>query len=84
MTMKVALITGGAKGIGRGIALDLASQQWHIALCYRTSEAEANDTAAAIIGRAARPRRSAVTYQTPSRPKKWSPWLKSNGVTSMH
>ncbi|HSC57697.1 MAG TPA: SDR family NAD(P)-dependent oxidoreductase, partial [Nitrospira sp.] len=37
MTTKVALITGGAKGIGRGIALDLAAQKWNIAFCYRTS-----------------------------------------------
>ncbi len=48
VNQKVALITGGAKGIGRGIALDLAAQNWKIAFCYRTSEAEAKKTAAAI------------------------------------
>ncbi len=41
MAERVALITGGAKGIGRGIALDLAAQQWSVAICYRTSESEA-------------------------------------------
>ena len=48
MADRVALITGGAKGIGRGIALDLAAQKWKIAICYRTSEGEAKKTAAAI------------------------------------
>jgi 3-oxoacyl-[acyl-carrier protein] reductase len=48
MADRVALITGGAKGIGRGIALDLAAQQWKIAFCYRTSDAEAQSTAQAI------------------------------------
>jgi 3-oxoacyl-[acyl-carrier protein] reductase len=51
MTERVALITGGAKGIGRGIALDLAAQQWSVAICYRTSEAEAQKTALAITQR---------------------------------
>jgi 3-oxoacyl-[acyl-carrier protein] reductase len=45
---KVALITGGAKGIGRAIALDLAAAGWDIALCYRTSAREAAETAARI------------------------------------
>jgi 3-oxoacyl-[acyl-carrier protein] reductase len=48
MTKKVALITGGAKGIGRAIALDLAAQQWSVAICYRTSNAAADETSAAI------------------------------------
>lgn len=48
MNHQVALITGGAKGIGRGIALDLAAQHWKIAFCYRTSEADARKTALAI------------------------------------
>ncbi len=51
MSDNVALITGGAKGIGRGIALDLAAQQWKVAFCYRTSEAEAGNTAQAITER---------------------------------
>jgi 3-oxoacyl-[acyl-carrier protein] reductase len=51
MPDRVALITGGAKGIGRGIALDLAAQHWKIAFCYRTSEAEAQNTARAITER---------------------------------
>lgn len=51
MSERVALITGGARGIGRGIALDLASQQWKIAICYRTSEADAQKTALAITER---------------------------------
>lgn len=48
MTNRVAVITGGARGIGRGIALDLGPQGWSIALIYRTSEQAAKDTAAAI------------------------------------
>ena len=51
MNQHVALITGGAKGIGRGIALDLASRQWKIAFCYRTSDAEAKTTAQEIMQR---------------------------------
>jgi len=47
-TNRVALITGGAKGIGRGIALDLASRGWSVALCYRTSANEAAEVIAAV------------------------------------
>jgi 3-oxoacyl-[acyl-carrier protein] reductase len=46
---KVALITGGAKGIGRAIALELAGQKWSVGICYRTSETDAEKTKAAII-----------------------------------
>jgi 3-oxoacyl-[acyl-carrier protein] reductase len=38
---KVALITGGARGIARGVALDLAARGWAVAICYRTSAKEA-------------------------------------------
>ena len=51
MTEQVALVTGGAKGIGRAIALDLAAQRWKIAICYRTSDAEAKKTSLAITER---------------------------------
>ncbi len=51
MDQQVALITGGAKGIGRGIALDLAARHWKIAFCYRNSDAAAQTTAHDIISR---------------------------------
>lgn len=50
---KVALIPGGAKGIGRDLALALAGQGWSVALCYRTSDAAAEATRAAIEQRGA-------------------------------
>ncbi len=52
---RVALITGGARGIGRAIGLDLAGAGWAVAFCYRTSEAAAAETRAAIeaLGRPA-------------------------------
>ena len=54
MNPKVALITGGARGIGKGIALDLATGGWSVAICYRTSEQEANATTQAIEARGGR------------------------------
>lgn len=48
MADRVAVITGGARGIGRGLALELAAQGWSIAFTYRTSEQAARETASAI------------------------------------
>jgi 3-oxoacyl-[acyl-carrier protein] reductase len=45
---RVALITGGAKGIGRGVALDLATNGWSVAICYRTSGEEAEEVIAGV------------------------------------
>jgi len=44
-----ALITGGAKRIGRAIALNLASEGWGIAVHYRGSPEDATDTVQEII-----------------------------------
>lgn len=48
MKKRVALITGGARGIGRAIALHLAPAHWDVAICYRSSEREAQETVEAI------------------------------------
>jgi 3-oxoacyl-[acyl-carrier protein] reductase len=45
MIERVALITGGVRGIGRAIALRLAEQGWTIAVCYRSSESDAQTLA---------------------------------------
>ncbi len=41
---RVALITGGARGIGRALAVALAAKGWRVAICYRTSASAAADT----------------------------------------
>ena len=43
MPNRVALITGGARGIGRAVALDLAGKDWSVAICYRTSGKQADE-----------------------------------------
>jgi 3-oxoacyl-[acyl-carrier protein] reductase/pteridine reductase len=45
---KVALVTGAAKRIGRSLALALAEEGADVAITYRSSEAEAQETVAAI------------------------------------
>jgi NAD(P)-dependent dehydrogenase (short-subunit alcohol dehydrogenase family) len=44
-----ALVTGGAKRIGRAIALYLAGRGYDVAVHYATSQAEADATVAAIV-----------------------------------
>jgi NAD(P)-dependent dehydrogenase (short-subunit alcohol dehydrogenase family) len=54
MASRVALITGGARGIGRAIGLDLAGRGWSVAICYRTSAAEAETACAEMRAKGAR------------------------------
>jgi NAD(P)-dependent dehydrogenase (short-subunit alcohol dehydrogenase family) len=44
MERKVALITGGAKRIGREMVLSMAKSGWNIAIHYNTSQNEAENT----------------------------------------
>jgi 3-oxoacyl-[acyl-carrier protein] reductase len=53
MADRVALIPGGARGIGRQVALRLAERGWAVAVAYRTSDAAAEETRRAVEGRGA-------------------------------
>ena len=46
--MSVALITGGSRGIGRVVALNLAKEGYNITFCYTSNEAAAQETVAEI------------------------------------
>lgn len=50
---KVALISGGARGIARAIALDLADKNWAVAICYRTSVKQAEEVMEAVRAKGA-------------------------------
>ena len=45
---KVAIVTGGDQGIGRGIALRLAAEGADVAFCYRANRSGAEDVVATI------------------------------------
>jgi len=42
--MKFALVTGGSRGIGKAIAIKLASMDYHVLINYRSNDAEATET----------------------------------------
>ena len=46
--IKTVLVTGGAKRLGRAVALHLAKSGWSVAVHYNVSQAEAEDTVASI------------------------------------
>ena len=59
---RVALVTGGSRGIGRGIVLGLAGDGCAVAVNYRKNEDAANETVAAVekIGGTARAYQASV------------------------
>lgn len=46
--MKFALVTGGSRGIGRAVCIQLAQKGYHILINFRSNETEANQTATLI------------------------------------
>ncbi|MGH9041541.1 MAG: SDR family NAD(P)-dependent oxidoreductase, partial [Acidimicrobiia bacterium] len=45
---RVALVTGGSRGIGRATVLALAAADHRVALCYRSDADGAAETVAAV------------------------------------
>lgn len=54
MQAGAALVTGGARRLGRAMALDLAEQGWSVAIHYHSSEAEAEEVVEAVRARGGR------------------------------
>ena len=48
MTSKVAVVTGGSRGIGRACAVALAEAGWTVAIGYRRNEQDAKETLEAL------------------------------------
>jgi NAD(P)-dependent dehydrogenase (short-subunit alcohol dehydrogenase family) len=48
MTQKIALVTGGSRGLGKDMAISLAKKGLDVLLTYRTNEEQANEVVAEI------------------------------------
>jgi len=48
---KIAIVTGGSRGIGRAIALELAAAGYHVIITYKTNEIQAQETLDSIAAR---------------------------------
>ncbi len=48
MTAKIAVVTGGSRGIGRACAVALAEAGWTVAIGYRSSEKDAKEAVEAL------------------------------------
>ncbi len=46
---KIALVTGASRGIGRGIAIELAKNNYHVIINYRSNQQEAQKTLDSIV-----------------------------------
>lgn len=53
-TPRIALVTGGSRGLGRSMALALAAQGTDVVLTYRSNRAEADAVVAAIVAQGRR------------------------------
>jgi len=51
MTTKIALVTGGSRGLGKDMALALANKGIDVVLTYNTNQAEAEKTVAEIVSK---------------------------------
>ena len=71
MSGRVALITGGARGIGRAIALSLTAEGWSVAICYRKSKKEAAETLESIQGKGARGMAEQADVSDPQMAEGW-------------
>ncbi len=48
--MKFALVTGGSRGIGRAVSIQLAAEGFHVLINYRSNDSEAEAALAQITG----------------------------------
>ena len=67
LTGKVALVTGGSRGIGAAIAKELADQGADVALSYAASADKAEAVAKELKSKGVRPPPSRPTRPMPSR-----------------